>query len=202
MTNKPFCQAPENNKHVILEKLTTVFSSNQHILEIGSGTGQHAVFFAKHLPHLIWQTSDLPINHNGINQWLDDSQLSNIQKPIAVDLNKDWHLPENTLKIDGLFTANTLHIISLSLVAKLFEGIEKNLAVGAHICIYGPFKYQGKFTSESNASFDLWLKEEYKEGGIRDIEDILLFANSANLTLVNDYSMPANNQLLFFKKTR
>ncbi len=202
MTNKPFCQAPENNKHPIIEVLTTVFSTNKHIIEIGSGTGQHGVFFAQHLPHLIWQTSDLPINHSGINQWLDDCSLTNIKKPITIDLNEEWSFPDNTLQVDGIFTANTLHIIDPSLVTKFFEGIARHLKQGANVCIYGPFKYQGKFTSESNANFDVWLKDINKEYGIRNIEDILSFASSANLTLINDYSMPANNQLLFFKKTR
>ncbi|WP_137297397.1 DUF938 domain-containing protein [Psychromonas sp. SP041] len=200
MTNKPFSQASENNKKPILNLLTSLFASNKHVLEIGSGTGQHAVFFAEHLTHLTWQTSDLPINHSGINQWLDESALANIEKPIIVDLNENWPIPNKALPIDALFTANTLHIISWPLVVKFFEGIAHNLSEGAHICIYGPFKYKGKFTSESNESFDLWLKERDKNSGIRNIEDILILANSANLNLINDHVMPANNQLLCFRK--
>ena len=198
--NKPFSQACENNKRPILDILSKVFSQNKQVLEIGSGTGQHAVFFGQHLPHITWQTSDLLINHQGINLWLDESALSNVQKPIVIDLNKAWQIPVNHPQIDGLYTANTLHIISWSLVVKFFEGIKQNLAPKAMVCIYGPFKYQGKYTSESNANFDLWLKDRDIDSGIRDIEAILLLANSAGLTLINDHVMPANNQLLVFSK--
>ncbi len=200
MMNKPFSQACENNKQPILNILTTVFSSTKHVLEIGSGTGQHAVFFGQQLPDLTWQTSDLPINHQGINLWLDEAALANVQRPIVIDLNKPWPMPNNNLPVDGLYTANTLHIISWPLVVNFFQGIEQNLAPKASVCIYGPFNYQGKFTSESNANFDLWLKDRDINSGIRDIEAILLLATSAGLTLVDDHAMPANNRLLVFSK--
>jgi len=201
MMNKPFSQACENNKRPILNILSKVFSENEHVLEIGSGTGQHAVFFGQHLPHLTWQTSDLPINHQGINLWIDETALSNVQKPIVIDLNKSWPKPKDTLQVDGLYTANTLHIISWPLVVKFFESIAQNLASEAIVCIYGPFKYQGKYTSDSNANFDFWLKDRDINSGIRDIEAILLLANSAGLTLIDDHDMPANNQLLVFSKS-
>ena len=200
--NKPFSQACENNKQPILDILSKVFSRSEHVLEIGSGTGQHAVFFGQHLPHLTWQTSDLAINHQGINAWLNESTAANVQRPIAVDLNDAW--PESThtnnQPFDALYTANTLHIISWPLVVKFFEGIADNLASQASICIYGPFNYQGKFTSESNANFDLWLKDRDEQSGIRDIEDILTLASSAGLSLIDDHDMPANNRLLVFSK--
>jgi len=198
--NKPFSQACENNKHPIAKVLTTVFTNAKHVLEIGSGTGQHAAFFSQHLPHLTWQTSDLPVNHQGINMWLDEAASANVQRPVEVDLHKTWQLPKNTLPFDALFTANTLHIISWQLVIKFFEGIKKNLSSGASICIYGPFNYQGKFTSESNANFDRWLKDRDINSGIRDIEAILLLASSAGLNLIDDHAMPANNRLLVFSK--
>jgi len=132
--------------------------------------------------------------------WLDESAWANVQRPIVVDLNKNWPVPNNHLQVDGLYTANTLHIISWPLVVKFFEGIAQNLSAEASVCIYGPFKYQGEFTSESNANFDRWLKERDLNSGIRDIEAILLLANSAGLNLINDHVMPANNQLLVFSK--
>jgi Protein of unknown function (DUF938). len=201
MMNKPFSQACENNKRPILNILSQVFSETNHVLEIGSGTGQHAVFFGQHLPHLTWQTSDLSINHQGINLWLAEATLANVQRPIAIDLNNAWPISETTPQMDGLYTANTLHIISWPLVVKFFEAIAKNLAPQAQVCIYGPFKYQGKFTSESNANFDIWLKERDINSGIRDIEAILLLANAAGLNLIDDHMMPANNRLLVFSKT-
>jgi len=200
--NKPFSQACENNKRPIFDILSKVFSKSEHVLEIGSGTGQHAIFFGQHLPHLTWQTSDLPINHQGINAWLNESTAANVQRPIVVDLSNTW--PESTVTqqqpFDALYTANTLHIISWPLVVKFFEGIADNLASQASICIYGPFNYQGKFTSESNANFDLWLKDRDEQSGIRDIEDILTLASSAGLILIDDHVMPANNRLLVFSK--
>ncbi len=202
MMNKPFSQACENNKQPILKILTTVFSSTKHVLEIGSGTGQHAAFFGQYLPNLTWQTSDLLINHQGINLWLDEAVSTNVLRPIAIDLNKSWLMPKGNLPIDGIYTANTLHIISWPLVVKFFEGIAKKLVAEAKVCIYGPFNYQGKFTSESNANFDLWLKERDINSGIRDIEAILLLANSAGLNLIDDHAMPANNRLLVFSKRK
>jgi cyclopropane fatty-acyl-phospholipid synthase-like methyltransferase len=200
MTNKPFSQACENNKRPILKVLTEVFSCHKHVLEIGSGTGQHAAFFGQQLPHLTWQTSDLLINHQGINLWLDEAGLANVQRPIVIDLNETWAMPQDNLPVDGVYTANTLHIISWPLVVKFFQAIAKNLTTKASVCIYGPFNYQGKFTSESNANFDLWLKERDINSGIRDFEAILLLANAAGLNLIDDHAMPANNRLLVFAK--
>lgn len=201
MMNKPFSQASENNKQPIFNILTRVFSNTQHVLEIGSGTGQHAVFFGQQLAHLTWQTSDLAVNHQGINLWLDDAALLNVERPIVIDLNETWPKPKTDLQIDGLYSANTLHIISWPLVVKFFEGIKQNLASQASVCLYGPFNYGGEFTSASNAKFDLWLKERDSNSGIRDIEAILLLANSASLNLIDDHEMPANNRLLVFSKT-
>ena len=197
---KPFSQASENNKQPILNILSKVFSSTKHVLEIGSGTGQHAAFFGQSLPHLTWQTSDLPINHPGINQWLDETNATNVLKPIVIDLNATWPTLTSNVQVDGIYTANTLHIISWPLVVKFFEGIKRNLKTHGNVCIYGPFNYQGNFTSESNANFDLWLKDRDLNSGIRDIEAIMTLANSANLTLIDDHAMPANNRLLVFSK--
>jgi cyclopropane fatty-acyl-phospholipid synthase-like methyltransferase len=201
MMNKPFSQACENNKQPILDILTTVFSEKKHVLEVGSGTGQHAIFFGQQLPHLTWQTSDLSINHQGINLWLDEAGSANVQRPIVIDLDKKWAMPAGNHPVDGLYTANTLHIISWPLVVKFFAGLQSNLTPDASVCIYGPFNYEGKFSSESNANFDLWLKERDVNSGIRDIETILLLANSAGLTLIDDHAMPANNRLLVFSKS-
>jgi hypothetical protein len=200
--NKPFSQACENNKQPILNILTKVFKNTEHVLEIGSGTGQHATFFGQKLPHLTWQTSDLPINHAGIHTWLDEANLTNVLKPVVIDLNESWPISNNNMQIDGIYTANTLHIISWPLVVKFFEGIANNVKNEANICIYGPFNYQGKFTSESNANFDLWLKDRDINSGIRDIEAILTLANSAGLQLIDDHAMPANNRLLVFFKNK
>lgn len=194
---KPFSQACENNKQPILDVLSLEFANQQHVLEVGSGTGQHAVYFAKNLPNLIWQTSDLPINHSGINQWIDEYSSSNIKRPLALDLTDVKPLPAN---IDAIYTANTLHIVSWQLVESFFALVEKHLSQEGVLCIYGPFNYQSKFTSESNANFDLWLKSRDEKSGIRDFESICQLANKAGLVLNKDIEMPANNRILVFKK--
>ena len=145
------------------------------------------------------QTSDLLINHQGINQWLVETNSSNIKVPIVVDLSDTWQLSESNTPIDGIYTANTLHIVSWELVIKFFEGISKHLTKDGCICIYGPFNYEGEYTSESNAQFDLWLKDRDQNSGIRDIEAVLSLANAAKLSLIEDHEMPANNRLLVFK---
>ena len=195
---KPFSQACENNKQPILDILSRVFATQNNVLEIGSGTGQHAVFFAKHLPYLTWQTSDLSTNHASINQWIADFPSQNIKQPLVINLAAIQPLIEN---IDAIYTANTLHIISWPLVQNFFKLVEKQLSLDGILCIYGPFNYQGKYTSESNANFDLWLKARDEQSGIRDFEAVCQLAKEAGLALKEDLEMPANNRVLVFKKT-
>ncbi|WP_017220480.1 DUF938 domain-containing protein [Moritella dasanensis] len=194
---KPFSQPCENNKHAILTVLTREFIQPQRILEVGTGSAQHAVYFAEQLAHLTWQTSDLVSNHAGIHSWLDSVCLDNLQRPLALDLNQVWPVE----KVDGIFTANTLHIVSWSLVCNFFNGVGAHLSPGGKLCIYGPFNYQGQFTCQSNADFDVWLKNIDIERGIRDIDAINQLANAQGLTLIHDHTMPANNRLLVFVKS-
>lgn len=197
-----FSQACENNKAAILAVLKEAFQSTKNVLEIGSGTGQHAIYFAENLPHLLWQTSDLSINHYSINQRIKQNNLNNINSAITLDLNDDWSLVSSNTKyqVDGIFTANTLHIVSWPLVQRFFQGVKENLKKGGTLCIYGPFNYDGKFTSDSNANFDFWLKDRDINSGIRDFEAIEALAKSAGLSLITDQTMPANNRLLTFIK--
>jgi len=194
--NKPFSQACENNKTAILPLLVDIFRTSKLVLEVGSGTGQHAVYFAPNMPWLTWQTSDVLANHQGIGQWLKAYPASNLLDPIALDLNNSWPIK----RIDAIYTANTLHIVSWPLVQAFFSGVSQHLNQQGKLCIYGPFNYQGKYTSESNAGFDLWLKEGDNQSAIRDIEAIIALADNAGLLLENDHTMPANNRLLVFKK--
>lgn len=199
LMTKPFSQACENNKQPILEILSRVLQKQKKVLEIGSGTGQHAVHFSRNLPFLTWQTSDLLINHQGINLWIDAFPSPNLLRPLTLDLNNEDSVIE---KIDTIYTANTLHIVSWSLVVKFFNVVEKQLPKNGIVCIYGPFNYQGKFTSQSNANFDLWLKERDEQSGIRDFEAICQLANEVDLVLEEDITMPANNRILLFKKVK
>jgi len=194
--DKPFSQSCENNKHAILNVLSREFMQSNKILEIGTGSAQHAVYFAAALEHLTWQTSDLACNHAGIHTWLDSVDLANLHRPLLLDLNLPWPVES----VDGIFTANTLHIVNWSLVKRFFLGVGEHLSAGGKLCIYGPFNYQGQFTSQSNADFDVWLKNIDVERGIRDIEAISELASAQGLRLIQDHIMPANNRLLVFMK--
>lgn len=192
----PFSQACENNKGPILTVLKSEFASAKYVLEIGSGTGQHAVYFAEHMPHLIWQTSDLAVNHEGINLWIDQHPRDNLKRPINMDLNN----PEFPAGIDAVYSANTAHIVSWPLVEVMFQQVGKHLPAGGVFALYGPFNYNGQYTSDSNAAFDQMLRERDPASGIRNIEDITALASDNGLALIQDYEMPANNRTLIFSK--
>lgn len=197
MISKQFSAACERNSAPILEKLRETFADRRKILEIGSGTGQHAVFFAKHLPHLIWQSSDLARNHPGILAWLRESGLANVRPPLLLDMRThDWP-SEN---FDAVFSANTCHIMAWPDVLNMFAGIGQLLPAGGKAAVYGPFKYQGRFTSAGNAQFDATLRAQASHMGIRDIEAITAAANAAGLVLAHDYDLPANNRLLIWHR--
>ncbi len=187
-------QACENNKEPIVTQLERLFATTNTVLEIGSGTGQHAVHFAPRLPHLTWQTSDLVYNHALINEVIGFAASDNIAPPLALDLASPWPVEQ----VDGIFTANTLHIVSRDLVAALFDGVATHLEENGVLCIYGPFNYQGEYTSESNAQFDAHLRARDPQSGIRDQEWIVELAAAAGLKLKADVAMPANNRLLHF----
>ena len=163
MIKKPHSAACERNRDPILAVLREHFADRKQVLEIGSGTGQHAVYFAAALPHLVWQTSDRKENHEGIQAWLDEAELKNALPPLALDVNENW--PQ--IKFDAVFSANTLHIMSWAEVGKLFAHLDAVLAADAKLVIYGPFNYDGTFTSQSNAQFQQTLKGWGAHMGIR-----------------------------------
>ena len=167
------------------------------MLEIGSGTGQHAVHFAAALPHLVWQTSELEANLEGIRLWLGEATLQNLPPPVALDVTGTW--PDS--RFDAVFTANTLHIMSWPNVQMLFAALPKVLTADAVLAVYGPFNYNGRFTSPSNASFDEWLKQRSAESGIRDFAAVDELARSVGLSLVEDRAMPANNRTLVWRRS-
>ncbi|WP_372369258.1 DUF938 domain-containing protein [Candidatus Uabimicrobium sp. HlEnr_7] len=195
---KPFSEACERNKAPILEKITSIFCEKGHALEIGSGTGQHAVYFAKNMPHLQWQTSDVKSNHEAIYMWLDDANLKNILPPLELDVSNKVHWPHT--QFNYIFTANTCHIMGWKDVINMFSLIGKIMLSKGNLCVYGPFKYNGEYTSESNKSFDLHLQSVHAQMGIRNFEDMQNLAHEQQLKLICDYKMPANNQLLHFQK--
>jgi len=194
---KPYADSSEQNKSAIYPVLKTFYQDVENVLEIGSGTGQHAVYFAKQFPHLTWFTSDQAQYHAGINMWLQDANLSNTQGPLLLDVDQaEWPLKET----DAIFSANTVHIMGWPSVENMFIGIGRVLKTNGIFCLYGPFNYNGKFSSQSNAQFDIWLKQRDPLSGVRDFEALNKLAMSVGMRLQDDVEMPANNRILVWKK--
>ncbi len=194
---KPYSESCDQNREAILSVIQPLLKNCSSVLEIGSGTGQHAVYFAKHMPHLIWHTSDCAEYLPGIQLWLDEARLANTPKPIELDVStSSW--PQ--LAVDAIFSANTVHIMHWPDVEALFGGVGKLLAPGGLFLLYGPFNYGNSYTSDSNARFDEWLKAQDSESGIRNFEDLDMLAQHAGMLLVHDYEMPVNNRILYWSK--
>ena len=193
---KPFSKASANNREPILEQLREHFADVPQVLEIGSGTGQHAVFFAGHLPHLFWQTSDLPEHHAGIQAWLDEAALENVGAPLALDVCADW--PE--ISVHSVFSANTAHIMAWPEVEAMFAGVGERLAPDGCFVLYGPFNRNGEYTSASNAAFDEYLRAQNPKQGLRDDQALVALAGKHGMGLAADRQMPANNRLLVWRR--
>ncbi|MDZ7752742.1 MAG: DUF938 domain-containing protein [Gammaproteobacteria bacterium] len=190
---KPFSEACEQNKGPILEVLREAFRERRRVLEIGSGTGQHAAFFPAALPHLQWLPSDRAENLEGIHLWVTEARLANVAVPVELDVHGS---PWPVAGVDGVFSANTAHIMDEATVAIMFAGVGRLLEGGGTFVLYGPFNYGGQYTSDSNARFDQWLKARDPAMGIKDFEDLDALATGAGMELAGDHAMPANNRSL------
>ena len=188
--DKPHAPSCERNRDPILEVLRVHFADRRQVLEIGSGTGQHAVHFAAALPQLLWQCTDRVENLPGINLWLNEARLSNTPAPIELDVSGTWP----TQRYDAVFSANTLHIMGWDEVERLFDHLADVSTDDAKLIVYGPFNYGGQYTSESNAAFDQWLQARGAHMRIRDAEAVDALADAAGFKLVDDITMPANNR--------
>jgi SAM-dependent methyltransferase len=192
--NRPYAEAAEQNKQVILDAIKPWLRGE--VLEIGSGTGQHAVYFASQAANISWQTSELETNLAGINSWIEDSGLDNLPAPIELDVMGAW--PDH--RYDFIYSANCFHIMAKEAVARCIEGIGECLKPGGVFAVYGPFNYHGDYTSESNARFDQMLRARDPDSGIRDFEWIAQIAGATGLELLEDVPMPANNRTLIWQK--
>ncbi len=195
-SDKPYSAACDRNREPILEVLRLTLTRPMRVLEVGSGTGQHAVHFAQALPHLTWQTSDVASNISGIRTWLDEARLPNTPSPLVLDADEAW--PQ--LECDAAFSANTLHIMSWPQVQQTFQKLDAILKERAQLIVYGPFNYDGRFTSDSNAAFDGWLKAQSAHMGIRDFSAVDELARKAGFELTEDHAMPANNRTLVWRR--
>ena len=197
MNDRPFAAAPERNKHSILGVLLEEFRHARTVLEIGSGTGQHAVYLAAELPHLTWQTSDVAANHAGIRAWLDDAGLPNVIAPLRLDVLAD--APPGK-RFDAVFSANTAHIMTIEAVEKMFALVGNVLVDQGVFALYGPFRQAGQFNSASNEQFDASLQARDPAMGIRDLDELDAMASRGNLVRRRLYAMPANNHIAVWVK--
>ena len=195
--SRPYSESCEQNREPILEVLRCYLHAARSVLEIGSGTGQHAVYFAPQFPNLIWQTSDRRENHAGIVAWIEEMPADNIELPVALDVSSDaW--PQR--HFDVVFSANTAHIMGEPEVTAMFNGVGKVLSAGGRFILYGPFNIDGRYTALSNERFDQWLKAQDPRMGVRDrgwLEDL---AQSAGMQLEATIDMPADNKILVWIK--
>lgn len=194
---KPYAGSCDQNKDAILAILKEILADNAEVLEIGSCTGQHAVYFGEKLPQLTWQCSDQTLYHEGMHQWLDEAALTNVLPPLALNVSTDtW--PKK--QYDAIYSANITHIMHWDNVVDLFTQGAKCLKSGGQLICYGPFNYSGKFSSDSNMQFDQTLRMRDPQSGIRDLDDLTKLATENGLTLDHDYEMPANNRILVWQK--
>ena len=194
--NKPYSESCEQNKDVILSIIQPYLSSGTKVLEIGSGTGQHAVHFASHNPDIEWQPSDRLLYIEGINAWIADAACSNIKPVIELDVLKQW--PSDRYNL--VFTANTFHIMGKQAVKICLETVSNCLLSNGYFIVYGPFNYNQQYTSPSNQNFDDWLKANDPDSGIKDFEWVCDITQRAGLRLIDDVEMPANNRILIWQQ--
>lgn len=198
MTGKPFSKYAGRNGIPILDVLEREFEDSTNVLEIGSGTGQHAALFAASLTHLTWQTSDLENNHAGIAAWLSEVSLPNLLPPLLLDVRTDT-VTANAF--DAVYSSNTAHIMSIAAVDKMFALVASVLHAGGVFCLYGPFRQAGEFNTQSNAAFDGHLRAQDNTMGIRDIEALDDFGYNQGMERVRLYAMPANNHIAVWQKS-
>jgi cyclopropane fatty-acyl-phospholipid synthase-like methyltransferase len=190
-------EACERNKDPILEVLRSEFAASRSVLEVGSGTGQHAVHFAAHLPHLAWQPSELEEQLGPLAERIRLEGRSNLRAPIALDARDH---PWRVTPVDAVFSANTLHIMAWSAVREFVRGVGGCLAAPGVLCVYGPFRFRGQYTSDSNAEFDGWLRTRDPDSGIRDFEALEALTRTQGLVFSADHAMPANNRTLVWRR--
>ena len=189
-------EACARNRGPILEVLRVAFARTTRVVEIGAGTGEHAVFFAAALPHLQWQATDVAAHLPGIAAWRDSANLANLPAPLELDVDAPvWPVAA----ADGMFTSNTLHIMSWRSVGNFFRGVGRVLQPGGVLAVYGPFSDNGHHTAESNARFDAFLRDRDPQSGVRDWQAVDELAKAQGLSLCGDHAMPANNRMLVWQ---
>jgi SAM-dependent methyltransferase len=196
-TTKQFSNACERNRDPILSVLTDILADAERVLEVGSGTGQHAVHFARHLSHLEWQPSNRPGRLDSIRAWRHEAELSNIAEPIELDLFDDqWQVDQ----VDAVVAINVIHIAPWAVTGRLFEHASRRLKPGGLVYLYGPFRYVDRTLEPSNLRFDQWLKDRDPDNGIRLFEEVDALAKEHGFEWADDRAMPANNRSIWWQR--
>ena len=195
---KGFSSAADNNKSPILSVLTTYLADGDRVFEVGSGSGQHAIYMAASLPNIQWIASERAHTFPLLSENLNDYATPNIAEPTVLDLAEAAE--PNNLGVQCIYAANVVHIVSEPLVVNLMNWAGSALDETGFLILYGPYRYKNEFTTVSNQNFDRWLKDRDPQSGVRDFEWVSALALNAGLSLVEDRSMPANNQCLVFQK--
>lgn len=193
--------ATDRNREPILAVLRRVLPASGTVLEIASGTGQHAVHFAAALPGLTWQPSDPDAAARAsIAAWTKHTGLRNVREPLALDVcEQPWALGTDDA-IDAIVCINMIHIAPWAAAEALFEGAGRVLGAGGVLYLYGPYRRQGEHTAPSNASFDADLRAADPEWGVRDMEAVVALGAAQGMTCEEPVAMPANNFSLVFRK--
>lgn len=198
MLNKPHAEYAQRNARPILEVLRHELSGHTHVLEIGSGTGQHAIFFAAELTHVQWQTSDLEENHDGIRAWIAEAGLSNVHGPLSLDVTR---ANVSDTSYDAVYSSNTAHIMGPNAVVAMFGLVGRILRRDGRFVLYGPFRQAGRFNTQSNADFDADLRSRDRSMGIRDLDELDKLGAENGLRRMNLYAVPSNNLVAVWQKT-
>lgn len=193
---KSFSPACERNRQPILDVLKEVFVTPGVLLEIGSGSGQHAAYFSRQLKHILWQPSDLQENLASISAYRKETDNLNFLAPVILDLHD---IDSIKCRYDYMVCINTIHIVSWPLVKNLFTLAGCRLKQGGYFFAYGPYKYSDRELEPSNQQFDAWLKQRDPESGIRSFEDVDRLAHQNQLIYQGDVSMPSNNRSIWWQ---
>ena len=201
MNVKQYAPATERNREPILKVLSKVLPQNSKVLEIASGTGEHAVYFASKLPSCHWIPSDInPVSRSSITAWKNDNAIDNLSLPLFIDVTQDNWQFEVAKEINSIVNINMIHIAPWQACLGLMKGAGEILPASGILYLYGPYKRNKEHTAVSNANFDRSLRDRNREWGVRDLEQVIEAAANANLKLQQVIEMPANNLSVIFSR--
>jgi cyclopropane fatty-acyl-phospholipid synthase-like methyltransferase len=192
-----YSEAAERNKKPILDQLKQYLKSDDKVIEIGSGTGQHACCFTQSIPGLVWQCSDLKDNLSSLKQVISQQNSEQLLMPIECDVRSyQW----DQKQYDAVYSANALHIMSWDAAQVFLSNVNHALKSRGLLILYGPYAYANQPLCKSNQNFDRFLKERDPKSGIRSFDEVKALSEKAGFVCEHDIEMPANNRLIIWSK--